>query len=99
MPYLLTEFYYRTQTEQTYADLARAVLVLPSGCSRTRSTRYQFKLLCHPRRRSLIRTFKINLLDTFARGEKYLSKLDMFSLAYSYLCTHAILRTTTDCYR
>ena len=31
MPYLLTEFYYRTQTEQTYADLARAVLVLPSG--------------------------------------------------------------------
>ena len=39
MPYLLTGFYYRTQTTQTYADLARAVLVLPSGWSRKRSTR------------------------------------------------------------
>ena len=25
-------------------------------------------------------------LDTFTRCEKYSSKLDMFSLAYSYLC-------------
>ena len=30
--------------------------------------------------------FVINREETFARWEKYSSELDMFSLAYSYLC-------------
>ena len=37
--------------------------------------------------RSLCTISEINLEDTFARLEKYSSKLDVFSLAYSYLCT------------
>lgn len=32
---------------------------------------------------------EINLQDTCARGDKYSSKLDIFSLAYSYLCAIA----------
>ena len=34
----------------------------------------------------IIRIFEINFQDTCTRGEKYSSKLDTFSLVYSYLC-------------
>jgi hypothetical protein len=40
--------------------------------------------------RSLIRISEINLEDTFARCEKYSSKLDIISLAYSYLCKNKL---------
>ena len=36
--------------------------------------------------RSLLRIFMVNHEDTCTRCEKYPSKLDMFSLVYSYLC-------------
>ena len=41
---------------------------------------------------SLIRIFEVNLQDTCARSEKYSSKLDIISLAYSYLCHDYVTR-------